>query len=78
MKGKAALSHTRRSLLTTRSLSSSLRAVPFQLSYYLYSRFALSPCPLASPRFEPDDPTCLTQGFRTNCKPTLHLAATAD
>ena len=37
MKGKAALSHARRTLLTTRSLSSSPRTVRCQPSYYLSS-----------------------------------------
>ena len=37
MKGKAALSHARRTWLTTQSLSGSLRAIPSRSSYYLGS-----------------------------------------
>ena len=62
MKGKAALSHARRTLLTTRSLSSSPRTVRCQLSYHLSLSTRLEPFPMSLASVRALSPSCHTQG----------------
>ena len=63
MKGKAALSHTRRTLLTTRSLSSSPRTVRCQLSYHPRPSTRLEPSPMSLASVRALSPSCHARGY---------------